>query len=150
MAAVDQLQQYANLFDSTLEIAGTVEQMKEAITMCRSVDIVLIDTAGRSVSDSNRIQETADILQMAQPDEVHLVLSATTSMPATKMAAKGFEPMRYDRIIVTKLDEVITPSEMVSTLCSMDKPMSWFTDGQDISAHLDLARPSKLVESIWR
>jgi len=150
VAAVDQLQQYANLFDSTLEIAGTVEQMKEALTMCRSVDIVLIDTAGRSVSDSNRIQETADILQMAQPDEVHLVLSATTSMPATKMAAKGFEPMRYDRIIVTKLDEVITPSEMVSTLCSMDKPMSWFTDGQDISAHLDLARPSKLVESIWR
>lgn len=149
VAAVDQLQQYADLFDSTLEIAGTVEQMKEAITMCRSVDIVLIDTAGRSASDIDRIQETADILQMARPDEVHLVLSAATSMHATKRAAEGFAPMRYDRIIVTKLDEVITPGEMVSTLCSMDKPMSWFTNGQDISAHIDLARPSKLVESIW-
>jgi flagellar biosynthesis GTPase FlhF len=70
-------------------------------------------------------------------------------MSATKKVVEGFAPMRYDRIIVTKLDEVITPGEMVSTLCFIDKPMSWFTDGQDISAHLDLARPSKLVESMW-
>ena len=150
VAAVDQLQQYANLFDSTLEIAGTSEQMIEAMEKCKSVDVVLIDTAGRSAEDCNRIQETADILQIANPNEVHLVLSAATSMTATKKAVEGFAAMRYDRIIVTKLDEVITPGEMVSTLCFMDKPMSWFTDGQDISAHIDLARPSKLVEALWQ
>jgi flagellar biosynthesis GTPase FlhF len=149
VAAIDQLQQYANLFDSTLEIAGTSEQMKDAMEICKSVDIVLIDTAGRSAADYDRIQETADILQIANPNEVHLVLSAATSMSATKKVVEGFAPMRYDRIIVTKLDEVITPGEMVSTLCFIDKPMSWFTDGQDISAHLALARPSKLVESMW-
>ena len=150
VAAVDQLQQYANLFDSTLEIAGTSEQMREAMEKCKSVDVVLIDTAGRSAEDYNRIQESADILQIANPTEVHLVLSAATSMTATKKAVEGFAAMRYDRIIVTKLDEVITPGEMVSTLCFMDKPMSWFTDGQDISAHIDLARPSKLVEALWQ
>jgi flagellar biosynthesis protein FlhF len=123
--------------------------MKEAIAMCRSADIVLIDTAGRSAVDNDRIQETADILQIAKPDEIHLVLSAATSMTATKRAVLGFAPMKYDRIIVTKLDEVVTPAEMVSTLCYIDKPMSWFTNGQDISTHMDLARPSKLVESIW-
>ena len=149
VAAVDQLQQYANLFDSTLEIAGTTEQMKQAMALCKSVDIVLIDTAGRSAADGDRIQDTADILQIARPDEVHLVLSAASSLAATKRAVEGFAPMGYDRILVTKLDEVTTPGEMVSTLCLMDKPMSWFTNGQDISTHLDLARPSKLIESIW-
>ena len=70
-------------------------------------------------------------------------------MAATKKAVEGFRPMRYDRIIVSKLDEVSSPGEMVSSLCCIDKPMSWFTNGQDISAHLDLARPTKLVESMW-
>jgi flagellar biosynthesis protein FlhF len=149
VAAVEQLQQYANLFDSTLAIAGTVEQMREAIDSCSSADIVLIDTAGRSAIDGDRIQETADILRVARPNEIHLVLSAATSTTATKRAVDGFSKTGYDRIIVSKLDEAESYGEIISTLCTMSRPMSWFTNGQDISTHIDLARPSKLVESIW-
>lgn len=149
IAAIDQLQQYAELFDSTLKVAGTAEQMRTAIASCRQADIVLIDTAGRSAADGERIQETADILQIANPNEIHLVLSAATSRTATKKAVESYSRTRYDRIIVTKLDEVMVVGEMVSSLCFMNKPMSWFTNGQDISTHIDLARPSKLVESIW-
>ncbi len=149
IAAIDQLQQYAELFDSTLKVAGTAEQMRTAIASCKHADIVLIDTAGRSAADGERIQETADILQIANPNEIHLVLSAATSRTATKKAVESYLRTRYDRIIVTKLDEVMAVGEMVSSLCLMNKPMSWFTNGQDISTHIDLARPSKLVESIW-
>ena len=44
VAAVEQLQQYANLFDSTLAIAGTSQQMSEAIASCNSADIVPLCT----------------------------------------------------------------------------------------------------------
>jgi len=149
VAAVNQLEQYAKLFDSRLEIGGSVEQMEEAMAACQSTDIILIDTAGRSAIDGDRIQETAAILKVAKPTETHLVLSAATSRSATQRAAKGFAITGYDRVIVSKLDESEMLGEMVSTLCTINRPMSWFTDGQDISMHFDLARPSKLVESMW-
>lgn len=148
-AAVEQLQQYADIFESILEVAGTADQMKEAMVRCQSADIVLIDTAGRSAADVDRIQETANIVNVAQPDEIHLVLSAATSLSATQKAARGFGVTGYDRIIVSKLDEAESLGEMVSMLCEINKPMSWFTNGQDISTHIDLARPSKLIESLW-
>ncbi len=149
VAAVNQLEQYAKLFDSKLEIGGSVEQMEEAMAACQSADIILIDTAGRSAIDGDRIQETAAILRVAKPTETHLVLSAATSRSATQRAAKGFAVTGYDRVIVSKLDEAEMLGEIVSTLCTINRPMSWFTDGQDISMHFDLARPSKLVESMW-
>ena len=149
VAAVDQLQQYATLFDATLEIAGTAEQMKYAIETCRSSDIVLIDTAGRSAADGDRIQETANILRVASPDETHLVLSAATSMTASQRAARSFLVTRYDRVIVSKLDEVALPGEMVSALCAIGRPLSWFTDGQDISSHINLARPAQLIDALF-
>jgi|TARA_B100001964_G_scaffold238160_1_gene303162 flagellar biosynthesis protein FlhF len=149
VAAVDQLGQYAKLFESKLEVAGTVEQMEEAMSASQSADIILIDTAGRSAVDEDRIQETASILKVANPTETHLVLSAASSRTATKKAADGFAVTGYDRVIVSKLDETEMLGEMISTLCALNKPLSWFTDGQDISMHFDLARPSKLVESLW-
>ncbi|MBC8201171.1 MAG: FHIPEP family type III secretion protein [Planctomycetes bacterium] len=150
VAAVDQLQQYAELFDATLEIAGTAEQMQYAIDACRHTDIVLIDTAGRSASDCDRIQETASILEVASPDETHLVLSAATSMSASQRAASSFLVTGYDRIIVSKLDEVDMLGETISALCAIGRPLSWFTDGQDISSHINLARPRQLVDAAFQ
>ena len=150
VAAVDQLQQYADLFDATLEIAGTAEQMQYAIETCRHSDIVLIDTAGRSAADDERIQETANILRVAAPDETHLVLSAATSMSASQRAARSFLVTGYDRVIVSKLDEAAMLGEMVSALCAIGKPLSWFTDGQDIASHINLARPAQLVDTVFQ
>jgi len=150
VAAVDQLQQYAELFDATLEIAGTAEQMQYAIEACRHSDIVLIDTAGRSAADEDRIQETANILRVASPDETHLVLSAATSMSASQRAARSFLVTGYDRVIVSKLDEAEMLGETVSALCAIGRPLSWFTDGQDISSHINLARPAQLVEAVFQ
>ncbi|MDP7005521.1 MAG: FHIPEP family type III secretion protein [Phycisphaerales bacterium] len=148
VAAIDQLRQYADLFDAQLEIAGTVVQMKEAIASCSEKDIVLIDTSGRSARDGDRIHETADILEAANPTQTHLVISAASSISASKRALESFSKTRYDRMIITKLDEVVTIGEIVSTLCDIEKPISWFTDGQDVASHLDLAKSTRLIEML--
>ncbi|MEE2912983.1 MAG: FHIPEP family type III secretion protein [Planctomycetota bacterium] len=148
VAAVDQVRQYAELFDAELKIAGTCVEMTRAISSLNGEGVVLIDTAGRSAIDGDRIEETAKILQAARPTETHLVLSATTSITALKIATEKFAPTGYDRVIVTKLDEAVTKGEIVSTLCGLTVPISWFTDGQDVSSHIDLARPSALIDQL--
>lgn len=149
VAAVEQMRQYAELFDARMEIAGTAIQMKETINSLHDFDIVLIDTAGRSAADGERILETAAILEAAQPTETHLVLSAATSLTATQRAAESFAMTRFNRIVVTKLDEAVTIGQIVSTLCSLDIPMSWFTDGQDIASHIEFARATTLVHRLF-
>ena len=148
IAAVEQLQQYADLFDSKLMIASTAAQMQEVMPCVQNEDIVLIDTAGRSAVDSNRIQETADILAVAQPSETHLVLAATTSNASTMKAISAFSPTKYNRIIVTKLDEAATYGGITSSLCNVGNNLSWFTDGQDVSTHIEIARDSRLIENV--
>jgi flagellar biosynthesis protein FlhF len=149
VAAVEQVQQYANLFDTRLEIAGTALQMKESIATCRDADIVLIDTAGRSAQDHDRIEETAHILEAANPTETHLVLSSATSFTASKRATERFAVTKFNRVVTTKVDEAVTMGEIFSTLCTIRVSMSWVTDGQDISSHIDLAKPEKLAGSFF-
>ena len=48
----------------------------EAVARLADLDLVLMDTAGRSPRTRYRIQELKSMLTEAQPDEVHLVLSS--------------------------------------------------------------------------
>ncbi len=148
IAAVDQLSQYADLFDAPFKIASTAEQMVQVFAEINKNDVVLIDTTGRSAMDIDRIEETANILSVANPTETHLVLSATSTESATLRAAEAFSVTDYDRIILTKLDEVESFGAITSSLSSLNASLSWFTDGQDVSTHLEIAKTHKLVESV--
>jgi len=53
-----------------------------------------------------------------------------------------------DRIIVTKLDEAGSLGEIISTLSELQLPVSWFTNGQDVSANIEPAKMERLVESL--
>ena len=63
------------------------------------VDLVLIDTAGRSPRDEVKIRELAAFLAEARPDEVHLVLSAVAGERSLRAAVERFE----DHLTVTEL-----------------------------------------------
>lgn len=148
IAAVEQLRKYAELVDASFYVASTKQQMRETIASIQDVDVVLIDTAGRSRLDGDRIQETAEIIAQANPTQKHLVLSAATSLTATRRAAESFMVTNCDRVIVTKLDEAATLGEIVTILCELKLPVSWFTNGQDVAANIELAKPNRLVESL--
>jgi len=148
VAAVDQLQKYAELVDAPFYVASTRQQMRETIASIQDADVILIDTAGRSRTDGDRIQETGDIVSEAQPTERHLVLSSATSLTATRRAAESFMVTGCDRVIITKLDEAVTLGEIITTLSELQLPVSWFTNGQDVSANIEPAKMERLVESL--
>ena len=53
--------------------------MREAVRSMADLDLVLLDTAGRSPKDDVKIQELRSFLSEAGADEVHLVLSSVAS-----------------------------------------------------------------------
>ena len=76
IAAVEQLRTYAEIIDLPLAVVNDPSEMTRALDELGAVDLVFIDTAGRSPRDEVKIRELAEFLQQARPDETHLVLSA--------------------------------------------------------------------------
>ncbi|HAW26522.1 MAG TPA: flagellar GTP-binding protein, partial [Planctomycetaceae bacterium] len=57
IAAVEQLRTYAEIIDLPMKVVSTPKEMQQALDEMVGLDLVLIDTAGRSPSDDLKIQE---------------------------------------------------------------------------------------------
>ena len=90
IAAVEQLKTYAEIIDLPLAVVNDPVEMPRALDELGAVDIVFIDTAGRSPRDEVKIRELAEFLLQARPDEVHLVLSAVAGQRSLRSAVERF------------------------------------------------------------
>ena len=97
VAAVEQLRTYADIIDLPMEVVATPREMREAVARMSHLDLVLMDTAGRSPRDEVKIQELKSMLAEAEPDEVHLVLSSTAGAKSLIATAERFRRRRHDR-----------------------------------------------------
>lgn len=148
IAAVEQLKTYAEILDVPIAAADDDESARQALDGLGAADVVLVDTAGRGPRDRERIGELGGLLAGIRPDEVHLVLSATTSARGLGAAAEMFAPARPDRLILTKLDEAETLGPLLAILGRTDLPVSHLTTGQDVPDDLEAASRSRLARLI--
>ncbi len=105
IAAVEQLRTYANIIDLPMQVVSTPKEMHEAVRQMAGMDLVLIDTAGRSPKDEIRLQELKAFISEASADEVHLVLSSVAASRTLQQTAERFAAVGATALIVTKLDE---------------------------------------------
>jgi len=64
--------------------------MRETVADMSHLDLILLDTAGRSPRDEVRIQELKMFLAEANADEVHLVLSSVAAARTLEETAERF------------------------------------------------------------
>jgi flagellar biosynthesis protein FlhF len=148
IAAVEQLRTYAEIIDLPLAVANAPGEMRRAIDELGDVDLVLIDTAGRSPRDEVKIRELADFLAEARPDEVHLVLSAVAGERSLRAAVERFAVVHADRLILTKLDEADGLGGVLAVLGQADRPVSYLTTGQAVPDDIEPADRARLARLI--
>jgi flagellar biosynthesis protein FlhF len=148
IAAVEQLRTYAEIIDLPLAVANEPGQMRGALESLGRVDLVLIDTAGRSPRDEVKIRELADFLAEARPDEVHLVLSATSAERSLRAAVERFALARADRLILTKLDEADGLGGILAAIGQANLPVSYLTTGQAVPDDIEPADRRRLARLI--
>jgi flagellar biosynthesis protein FlhF len=148
IGAVDQLRTYAQIIDVPLRVVVTPNDLAEAIEMMSDMDVILIDTAGRSQTDKLKIRELQTFLDAAAPDEVHLVLSTTTHHAHMLSAAEEFSKLGVDRIILTKLDEAIGFGVVLSVLRNLDASLSYITTGQDVPDDIEVGSGRELARKL--
>jgi len=132
IAAVDQLKTYADIMNLPLEVASTAAEMRAALAALSECQLVLIDTTGRSPRDAMRIAEQRSLLAVADPDEVHLVLSAASSAPCQQLAMRAYASTNPTSLILTKLDELPQAGNLAALLRESSLPLSYTTHGQNV------------------
>ncbi|MBL4883412.1 MAG: flagellar biosynthesis protein FlhF [Planctomycetaceae bacterium] len=148
IAAVEQLRIYADIIDLPMKVVTSTREMKQAVEDLSEMDLILIDTAGRSPQDDLRIQELKSYLSEIVVDEVHLVLSATTGYRNLKKTVEKFSSVNPTAVIFTKLDEAPGLGSLVNVCGKLGHSLSYLTTGQNVPNDIepaDLTRTAKLV-----
>lgn len=148
IAAVEQLRTYADIIDLPMEVVSTPREMREAVGRMKDLDLVLMDTAGRSPRDEVKLQELKSMLGEANPDEVHLVLSAVSGSRTLASIAQRFAAVGTTAMIVTKLDEATGLGNLLSLLRTAKLPVSYLTDGQNVPDDIQVARSQGFARMI--
>ncbi len=145
IAAVEQLKTYADIIDVPLVVGADAPSALRAIDELGSVDLILVDTAGRSPRDEAGLRELTELLAELGPDEVHLVLSAAASARNLRAAVDRFAPARPDRLILTKLDEAETFGPLLAVVGRTDRPVAHLTTGQSVPDAIEAASAHRLA-----
>jgi len=148
IAAVEQLRTYADIIDLPMEIVSTPREMRDAIARMSDLDLILMDTAGRSPRDEVKIQELKSMLAEAEPDEVHLVLSAVGGARSLASTAERFATVGTTALLVTKLDEATALGNLLSVTRNCGLPLSYLTDGQNVPDDIQTAEAKGLAKMI--
>lgn len=169
IAAVDQLRAYADIMSIPLRIVLTPEEMAEAIDELADCDVVLIDTAGRSQNDTQRLGELREFLDVVRAHvrrlqrekgesdcdpqessalETHLVLSCTAHPQQMMEVARKFSVLGVDRVVFTKLDEAVGIGVIFNVVHRLNLRLSYLTTGQDVPDDIEVSHRRRVAEMI--
>lgn len=145
VGAVEQLRTYAELLQCPVEVALNGRQLREVIPRFRNVDVVLLDTTGRSPRDASNLAELSEALDAGRRSfqlDPYLVLAAPTPRADLNQVLKAFAPIEPHAAILTKVDESAQPGTVLEAVGRARLPVAFLADGQDVAGNLHRARPS--------
>jgi flagellar biosynthesis protein FlhF len=146
IAAVEQLRTYADIIDLPMQVVSTPREMREAVRRMDDLELILMDTAGRSPRDDIKIQELKSFLTEAGADEVHLVLSSVAGGRTLEQTAERFAAVGTTNLILTKLDEATGLGNLLPVLRSSRLPLSYLTNGQNVPDDIEVADRRRLAQ----
>lgn len=148
IAAVDQLKTYAEILNIPVSVVYSAPEIKNAFEGLRDRDVILIDTAGRSHRKKNQIEELKKVVELAEADEVFMVVSANTRVRDFKEIVETYGFLSNFKIIVTKIDETNSVGNILNIKHYSNKPLSYITTGQSVPDDIEVLNVDKITRCI--
>ncbi|MFC4771274.1 signal recognition particle protein [Enterococcus hermanniensis] len=152
-AAIDQLKvlgQQLNVpvFDMGTEVSP-VEIVRQGMKQARENknDYVLIDTAGRLHIDETLMDELKQIKEIAQPNEILLVVDAMTGQDAVNVAESFNEQLGITGVVITKLDGDTRGGAALSIRAVTGAPIKFIGSGEKLT-DLEVFHPDRMSSRI--
>lgn len=152
-AAIHQLEEHGkNLGVPTIKHdygADSAAVVFDAVKHAKSkgIDAVLADTAGRSHTNTNLMEELKKICKVNKPDLKILVVDSLTGNDAVEQAKAFEEAVEIDGVILTKMDVNKKGGAALSVAHSIKKPILYIGTGQGYE-DLEKFKPEKIIKKI--
>lgn len=150
IGAIEHLMTYTKMMKLGIEAVIDPPEFVTAINSLRHCDYILIDTAGSSQYDQDKIAHVQKFLE-ADPEisiDVSLVVSANTKLDDLKEIFNNFSILGVDNLIFTKLDEAKEFGNIFSLVYSTQKPISYLSVGQDVPYDLVVANNDYVIDCL--
>ncbi len=150
IGAVEQLFQYAQMMKLPFEDVIDTHDFKKALANLSYCDLILIDTVGSSQHDTQKLKKIAAFLEhVNQPIDVNLVLSASAKYQDLKDSWEKFSFLNIDTLMITKFDETSGFGNIFSLIYESQKPLSYFSTGQEVPDDLRTASADFFIECLF-
>lgn len=149
LGAIDQVRRFATVLDVPFGVALTREGLRDALGAMREVDVVFVDTAGRSAKDEAELDALSALFE-GPPCRIerHLVLAANAKERDNLLAVERFRSAGYQRVLFTKLDETDTYGGIYAAARAAKRPLSYLTRAPQIPEELHPASPEEIAELV--
>ncbi len=145
IAATEQLKKYAEIIGIPIHVVSDQKKFKEVVAD-EKANLILVDTSGRSHKNDLNISEIKSFADSIDADlEKVLCVSANTKKGDLKNIFSAFDVMDFDSVIITKVDESSFLGNVVDVADKYNKPISYYTDGQEVPNNIHVADPDGIA-----
>jgi signal recognition particle subunit SRP54 len=152
-AAVDQLVKVGAQVGATVYEQGTERDpvdiaawaLEQAVRDGK--DVLIVDTSGRLHVDEKLMQELKDIRAKVKPHSVLLVVDAMTGQDAVVVAEQFAEAVRFDGVVMTKLDGDARGGAALSVKAVTGKPILYASTGEKLD-QFERFHPDRMAQRI--
>ncbi|MDR1618625.1 MAG: flagellar biosynthesis protein FlhF [Treponema sp.] len=150
VGAKHQIERFGVAMGIPVECVENRMELQKAIALySEGVDMIFVDTIGKSPRDRVSLAEMNDILEACGSfAELHLAIAAATKSSDIADILRQFEPFGYQSVLITKLDETFRVGNVISALAEKKKAVSYITFGQVVPSDLESATVGRLLRSL--
>ncbi len=145
IGAIEQAQTYAKILNIPFRSATTPDEFKMAISRFHEMDLILVDTVGRSPFCHDYITELHQFFDDS-PTYKFLLLPVATRNVEMERITRGFSEVGVDSMIFTKADEAVKFGSVITHNLLFRIPIVYITVGQRVPEDIEDATPSGIVE----
>lgn len=144
IGAVEQAKTFCEIIGVEFAAPHNVRQLQNVLERRHHVDLILIDTHSQTRPEEDTLAMHRHLLQSGC--ECQLVLDANLRASSLRAAMHRYAAFEYQRVLVTKLDEVEDPLALWGLALRLDKPLSMVSTGPKVPDDLCVVDPDWLVD----
>lgn len=148
IGAQEQIKTFCDVAGLPLRIVFTDSDLDTAIQELSNLDVILVDTAGRSPANQVHFLELSTLVDRIKPTDLVLVQSATTRLRDLSSSTRAYRDLGPSRLVFTKIDETDTHGAMCTLAARERIPVTALCFGQEIPEAMSEASPDELARML--
>jgi flagellar biosynthesis protein FlhF len=144
--AGDQARSYCNILGIPFQILSDPKKLRETVDDLDFVDVILIDTVGRSHYDHWKLGEIKETLRLIDEIEYMMVVSCNwKNKESYNLIQKYRKFFNISYLFFTKIDETAYPGTILNLAYKTKLPLTYMSTGQNVPEDLKIITPERLA-----